>query len=188
MHLGWGLILASLLTTACIEKKPYQRAERENPVSTRLANMVIEEDRLLETAGVESTAYRTLHRTHRQEVYAYLAQALIADPEDLYRAALILNRAEPADAAEACLMAHFLAEAAASEGFASAKQLAAQSMDRYLVLTGKPQLYGTQYYNDSEGRLRLFPVDPNVSDSERALYNVSPLDSLKARLGRGEPD
>ena len=189
---GFGTLLLLLSYMAitgsgCIERKPIKVQDRENPVTARLSEMVAQEDRMIQTQGPASSAFRNLNRNHRGEVYDFLAQAVISDPDDLYRAALVLSRAESERAAEACLLAHYLAQNAVAEGVEPARRLQARAMDRYLVLSGGIQLYGTQYYSDSSGALQLHPVDPTVSDSARAVFDLAPLDSLKARLARGEP-
>lgn len=181
------VLLAGLVLSGCIERKPIKVQDRENPVSAKLIEMVAQEDRMMESQGPGSSSFRNLNRSHRDEVYNLLAQAVIADPEDLYRAAQILSRADSESSAEACLMAHHLAKTAVADGSEHARRLVARSLDRYLVLCGSTQMYGTQYYSDSTGALHMHPVDSTVTDSVRAIYDVAPLDSLKARLDRGEP-
>jgi hypothetical protein len=46
---------------------------------------------------------------------------------------------------------------------------------------GKPQRYGTQFKRDPGGPWYLYPVDPAVTDEERARWNVPPLAELKKR-------
>jgi hypothetical protein len=58
--------------------------------------------------------------------------------------------------------------------------LAAASKDRELMNLGKPQLYGTQY-RKVDGRMKLYQVDPSVTDEERAKWNVPPLEEAKER-------
>ncbi|HUV31595.1 MAG TPA: hypothetical protein VMY05_10970 [Acidobacteriota bacterium] len=112
-----------------------------------------------------------------------MAKALIREPEDLYRAALLLGPDDESTAAEVCLQAHYLAAEAASKGHMPARYVAATSLDRYLVLSGRLQLYGTQYLKDDAGKYRLYPYDTATTDSTRAEWGVAPLDSLIARVG-----
>jgi hypothetical protein len=185
--LSLTFVLTVLVLAACIERKPIKVQDRENPVTAKLAEMVAQEDRMEKSQGLASSSFHNLNRSHRREVYRLLAQAVISDPEDLYRAALILSRADSEASAEACLMAHHLAETAVAEGSEHSRRLIARALDRYLVLSGSTQLYGTQYYSDSGGVLQMYPVDPIITDSIRATLDLAPLDSLKARLARGEP-
>jgi hypothetical protein len=62
-----------------------------------------------------------------------------------------------------------------------AKWLAAASKDRELVTLGKPQLYGTQFRSVERGPWFLYPVDPSITDEERARWNVPPLAESERR-------
>lgn len=63
-----------------------------------------------------------------------------------------------------------------------AKWLFAASKDRWLMRQQKPQLYGTQFAKGADGKWALYPVDPAITDEERARYNVPPLKVAKQRL------
>jgi hypothetical protein len=114
----------------------------------------------------------------RKSVYSMLDSNLITDPKDLEKAALILQHGLDTND---YLKAHDLALQSVQKGNQSARFLVAASTDRYLVSKKMPQKYGTQsYYNGKTKRQELFPVDPNISDKERAEWNVPPLkDALK---------
>ena len=58
--------------------------------------------------------------------------------------------------------------------------MAAATKDRFLMSSGKPQLYGTQF-RKIDGVWKLHEVDPNVTDEERAKWNVPPLTEAKSR-------
>jgi len=64
----------------------------------------------------------------------------------------------------------------------SAKWLAAATEDRYLMNTGKPQKYGTQFRRDKDGPWYLYEVDPSVTDEQRKEWNVPPLSEALARV------
>jgi hypothetical protein len=63
----------------------------------------------------------------------------------------------------------------------AARWLAAAAKDRYLMTLGKPQLYGTQFKRDPGGPWYLYPVDPSITDEERAKWSVPPLAEAKKR-------
>ncbi|MCB2202046.1 hypothetical protein KQH51_04370 [bacterium] len=178
-------LLAAFLLFAlgfgCIERKPMQVTKKESPVTARLTEMLESENRLLSGTDERPDGFANLNRRHRAEVYQFLAQSVISIPEDLYAASVILGRAD-STAPEAVLQAHYLAVTAVGKGLGSAKVQAATMIDRYQALSGRPQLYGTQYFVDSVGVARLYPVDSTVSDSQRAEWNIQPLDSLRANL------
>jgi hypothetical protein len=52
--------------------------------------------------------------------------------------------------------------------------LAAAAKDRFLMHSGKPQLYGTQFVLEGETWV-LYEVDPSITDEERARWGVPPL-------------
>jgi hypothetical protein len=62
-----------------------------------------------------------------------------------------------------------------------ARWLAAAAKDRELMNLDKPQLYGTQFKRDGDGPWELYPVDPSVTDEERARWNVPPLAEAQRR-------
>lgn len=105
---------------------------------------------------------------------------LINNPKDLEQAALILQHGLDTND---YLKAHYLALKSVKQGNQSARFLVAASLDRYLIAKKMPQKYGTQsFYNEKTKEEELFPVDPNVSDKERAEWNVTPIkDALKKK-------
>ncbi len=61
-----------------------------------------------------------------------------------------------------------------------AKWLAAASYDRYLLYSGKPQQYGTQYTKNKNDCIELAKFDEKAkSDDERSRYRIFPLAYLK---------
>ncbi len=112
-------------------------------------------------------------------VYAILPQLMKAGArQDLQAAGLLLQHG---DDTTDYWNAHELAMRAIELGDSTARWLAAATLDRYLVKKGKPQLYGTQSHpNEKTGKYELYPVDPSITDAERAKWNVPPLkDALK---------
>ncbi|WP_129626871.1 hypothetical protein [Candidatus Oscillochloris fontis] len=102
---------------------------------------------------------------------------------DLYSAGQIVNGADYFHAAWVMLcgetqghyhMARVLARQATEQGEERAWSLRAMAWDRWLVASGKPQRFGTQIIKQG-GRWSLGPVDPDMSDLERAMYGVPPL-------------
>ncbi len=75
--------------------------------------------------------------------------------------------------------AHALARRAAELGHRT--NLAAAAYDRWLLIQGKPQKYGTQYQWDGT----LYPVDPAMTDEERAAWLVPPLAQLQTDVRAG---
>jgi hypothetical protein len=100
--------------------------------------------------------------------------------KDLEDAAFILQQegdtTDYRNAHELVLQAIYLGDTSTK-----ARQIAAFTLDRYLVKQGKLQRYGTQVFeNEQTGQLELYPVDPSVTDEERAKWGEPPLkDALK---------
>ena len=120
----------------------------------------------------------------QQRVLALLANGQITEPEAKECAALILQHSSlrfcdgslQAISLDNYLLAHLLAKSAADHGKKSARPLAAACLDRFLVYSGKPQKYGTQYVLDPKTeKMVTAPVDPATSDEERAKWGVQPL-------------
>jgi hypothetical protein len=113
----------------------------------------------------------------RKMIYRLLSRKLISTPFDLQEAALILQHGN--DTTD-YWTAHELALQSVQMGNADAKWLAAATLDRYLLTKGQPQKYGTQSITDDKtGQLELYKVDPTVTDSERALWNVPPIKNAR---------
>ena len=178
-------VLAAVLflMAGCVEKKPYQVEKKESPVTARLKE-IVDEDRMMRLDDkTTSQELAMADAKHRRTVYELLAQSVITEPEDLYRAALILYHTDRHSCPDIHLLAHYLAEGAVNKGYAEARYLAAATLDRYLVASGVPQRYGTQYDIDTGGVIILLPFDTSTTDEERREYDVPPLDSLKRHGG-----
>ena len=40
---------------------------------------------------------------------------------------------------------------------------------------GKPQPYGTQFKRSVDGKVERWPVDPSITNAERARWHVDPI-------------
>lgn len=116
-------------------------------------------------------AMRARDRARRTAAEELLAGEAAPDPADYYHAAWLFNHGEtPADAEKA----YRLARRAADLGHAPARWLTAAAYDRWQMYQGKPQKYGTQIVPDG-ARYRVWDVDPDTTDEERAAWDVPPL-------------
>lgn len=107
----------------------------------------------------------------RVDVLNYVRNGDIHSPKNLVYAAFIFQHGNCPDH---YLLANKLSRKALGAGDEEARWIFAASLDRYLMSLGEPQKYGTQYTWTRDG-FGLYPVDPNTTDSERAQYNVPPL-------------
>lgn len=107
------------------------------------------------------------------------ARGKIASGRDHLYAAVILvetNREED------LVAAHELAVKAAELGEEKGLRVAAEAQDKLCVKRRVAQKYGTQFvYQPVLKAWRLYPVDPNTSDAERAAMGVESMERLRAR-------
>jgi hypothetical protein len=86
-------------------------------------------------------------------------------------------------------LAHTLAAKATKHHFRPARWLTAATLDRWLMIRGQSQKYGTQIVPDGRS-YRVWPVDPATTDGERRKWDVRPLQAQIARaeaLTQAEP-
>lgn len=126
----------------------------------------------------EGLPYRESDRLRLARVKQLIADGEAQEPEDQFRAAMILHHGEAVDDFE---QAHRLARMAFDGGCEQARKLVALTLDRWLTHQGKPQRFGTQYLHDTDG-WRLMDHDPATTDDERAEWEVPPLVELLATV------
>ncbi len=127
-----------------------------------------------DTATKKDLSWLKKRDKKRRDVVAFFHQLdQITKAEDCHHASLIFQHGETSSD---YLSAHEFAEKAVELGDKSAKWLVAATEDRYLLSIGKAQKYGTQFQRNGDGEWKLAePIDPNITDGERAKYNVPPL-------------
>ena len=122
-----------------------------------------------------------------QLVLKEIGSGHVRTPEDQFNAALVLdhspmtfrNERLVAVSPHDYLLAHFLAKSAFERGNQNARQLVAQTIDRYLSMTAGYQKYGTnRFINQKTGQEELAPIDRNTTDAERAVYGIQSLAEL----------
>ncbi len=166
-------------------------------VSDELRAMTDEDQRMRQAESTDPQAQFDADQRHRLRVLELLAEGRILLPEDKVRAALLLQHTNAifcdgqlkSESLENYLLAHFLARSAALAGHRPARRMAAAAIDRYLVFSGKPQKYGTQYrFDEKAGKEVLLEIDPATTDAERAEWDVEPLAVLRNEAdGRTAP-
>lgn len=110
-------------------------------------------------------------RARCQRVIDLYTQGAIEGAEDFFHAGWVLLSGE--SQAHYSLARNF-AHRAAQLGDARAWTLEAMAWDRFLIASGQRQRFGTQIIKQG-GRWSLGPVDPKVTDLDRAMYGVPPL-------------
>ena len=120
---------------------------------------------------LEYKAMRKRDLARRARVLEMVAANALHTAEDYYHAAWIMNHGDTPEDAE---NAHRLALRSSELGHRPARWLAAASYDRWQMYQGKSQKYGTNYVYDGI-RDRLWDVDPQTTNEERAAWDVPPL-------------
>lgn len=112
-------------------------------------------------------------KNRRQKVKEMIEKGKLGVAEDFHHASVIFQHGETSDDYK---LANQLAKKAMGLGEERAKWLYAASLDRWFLSAGKPQKFGTQFVRNSQDEWELAqPLDPSVTDEERAKYNVPPL-------------
>lgn len=128
---------------------------------------------------VDWSAVQLRDEARQERVKGLVAAGLISSGADYYHAAIVMQHSNEV---EDILLAHDLYVIAISKGEARAKWLAAASLDRFLVRTGRPQRFGTQFGSNHPSRPpRLAPVDPTIPDQLRRELDVPTLDEARAK-------
>ncbi len=113
----------------------------------------------------------------RRRVHELLEEGAVVTGDDYFAAAMILQHGSTR---EHHWQAHELALRAVELGHEGARWLAAAAYDRWLTDAGLPQRYGTQYRSEGD-RWVFLPVEPTMTDEERARWNVPPLAEAQRR-------
>lgn len=116
-------------------------------------------------------------RARLRRVDELLAAGEVRDGDDHYHAAMVFQHGDMLDD---YLRARELALKAVDLGNRNGRWLAAAALDRWLMRQGQPQKYGTQYRAEGE-RWRLYDVDGETTDAERAAWDVPPLAECERR-------
>jgi hypothetical protein len=130
-------------------------------------------------------------KVRQQTLRSILAAGQVTSGDDFLEAAFIFQHGDTADD---CLFAHILAMEAMARGKASARWMAAATLDRYLQFSKQPQVFGTQYIMDPTHPVHAtgapFPSgrtlepynDSLLSDSLRHDFCVPPLSQQKQNI------
>ena len=118
------------------------------------------------------------HSKRAGEVREILRQGDLKSGEENFRAAVLLVETDdPAD----LNLAEQLARRAALDGVRKGFRVAAEAVDKQLVLRHLPQRYGTQYeWVPVLREWRLYPLDSTTTDSDRRAMDVPVLAELYA--------
>ena len=170
------LLAALLLLTAC---GPSARTDdAPAPVAdNRKLTALFNADQKARKGGIpdlkEGLRMSLADAERRAQVRAMLDRDEVRSGKDYWRAGFIFQHG---DRPEDFLLAHALATAALNLGEQDGAWLAAASLDRYLLATDRPQIYGTQYMALSGQPTIQSALDRDLlTDAVRKATRVPPL-------------
>lgn len=176
MKLLAPILAATLLLAACIA--PERPDGAPAPVAdNRALTALFNADQKARKGGIpdlrEGMMRSLAYAERRAQVRAMLDRGEVRSGADHLRAGFIFQHgARPDD----YLLANALATAALSQGEKGGAWLAAASLDRYLVATGRPQIYGTQFVALSDQPTTQSAFDRDLlTDAIRKANGVPPL-------------
>jgi len=109
---------------------------------------------------------------------SYAKKGWLCTPEDQFHAAWVMRHNSDADDLKIALDA---ATNAMNGHVPRANWLTAIVFDRHQVHTGQPQRYGSMM-GTPEGKLCLYAIDESITDADRALYGMPPIQSQFKRV------
>lgn len=170
------LLAALLLLTAC---GPSARTDdAPAPVAVAVADnralaALFRDDQAARKHGGPDLMESLADAERRDQVRAMLDRGEVRSGRDYWRAGFIFQHG---DRPEDFLLAHALATAALSLGEQDGAWLAAARLDRYLVATGRPQIYGTQFIAIPDQPTRQSALDRDLlTDAIRKATRVPAL-------------
>lgn len=112
-------------------------------------------------------------RERKEKAKKLIKRGELVSGLDYHRASLIFQHGETM---EDYKLARELAGKAVDLGDKTAKWIYAATFDRWLLSQGKSQKYGTQFKQNENREWEIaLPIDPTITDEERAKYGVPPL-------------
>jgi hypothetical protein len=133
-----------------------------------------------ELSAFELRRAERLHRVRER------IESGLTDPQDMLFAAATLLDSHSFEDLE---LARDLALSASAAGDARGLPLAADAIDRALMLADRPQKFGTQYsFDPLAGEWSLYSWDPATTDEERRAMGVPTLSEALRRLDELNPD
>lgn len=151
-------------------------------VSPTLAEMYTA-DQEMRFGGIENPVdiikFTTSDWIRVNKVRRIVAADLLSTADDYAHAAQILQHGSTADD---YLQAQELSLTAYKMGREDMLRHSALAEDRYLIATDQPQKYGSQFVCEPGTGWQLEPVDPAITDEDRANVNIEPLSTMESKI------
>ena len=182
------LILPALAATAVLLISGPGLAQEAPPTNNaEMAEMLAADQAVRHGVTAEKLRDRAFLQTmiaedaeRRRRTLALLEAGSLQTAQDYRAAAFVFQHGSTP---EDYLLAHSLAVAALAKGDGESAWIAAATLDRYLQMTGKAQIYGTQTRKAPDGPATLDPYDRDlVPDALRTALAVPSQAEQDARL------
>lgn len=158
---------------ALVARIPTLPAPKKNEGSNPELVQIGEEDQQDRRGPIDWKIVSERDRQRRERVNELLAAGAAKTGADYLAAAFVFQHGTQL---EDFAKARELAAEAARKGHPAGLWLTAAAWDRWLMMAGKPQRFGTQYkLDEATKQMRLYPVDPSVTDAERERWGFPPL-------------
>ncbi len=156
--------------------------EQQPAISTELQTIVSADqaDRQVSPDRINWAVVGPRDRERHARVAEIVAGGCLKDARDFAAAALVFQHGETADDVYQTFL---WAKKAVDLGDSSRRWLTVAGLDRYLVRTGRKQLFATQYGKDTSNPCWcLEPVESTFPDGERVIWANLSLDQALGRL------
>lgn len=118
----------------------------------------------------------------RKKVSSMITRGALKQGKDFYLAAIIFQHGLTKKDYE---MAIKLAKMAVAAGYKKGKYIEALATDRLLMISGKRQKFGTQFFRKNpRSKFIMYPVSKKTTDLERKEYGLPPLSVLEKRVDK----
>lgn len=118
----------------------------------------------------------------RIRTYQLLDSGKVTTGKDYYHAAMIFQHGRFGDTTSSAMAVKLMRKALAKDSSVN-RWLLAAAIDRNLMYSGKPQIYGTQYTaNMQNPKMHLYTMDSTqITDAERQYYNVGTMSEIREK-------
>jgi len=140
--------------------RSYVVGDTDEP-NAEMARLYREDQEARQKLPIDWTVVSAADETRRKRTLELIRHGLLHTGADFREAAFVMQHGTTSDD---YLVAHSLALAAMAKGDASAAWIAAATLDRFLWSANLPQIYGTQFKDNGDGKKTTQPSNDDLID------------------------
>lgn len=140
--------------------RSYVVGDTDQP-NAEMARIYREDQEARQKLPIDWTVVSVADETRRKQTLELIRHGLLHTGADFREAAFVMQHGTTSDD---YLLAHSLALAAMAKGDASAAWIAAATLDRFLWSKNLPQIYGTQFKDNGDGKRTAQPSNDDLVD------------------------